>query len=305
MSDIATYLKLGKDYQPIAQAETIKELPPGMFSVLWDPQKDRIAFSEMKTTHDELIDLPGTAYEQIMQDLDYFLTQDCMDRFAKVRLLHKMNILLHGIPGGGKTCIVNRVSAKVIESGGIVLFNPDPRALKKIFSVLDTLQPNTRVLIIFEELDQMIRNFSEDAFLHVLDGEIQKHNAMFIATTNFIDKVPARIRRPGRFPVRLEVGLPNREARCFYLNLKLNLPELSEKIADETEGFSIDQLKEVVRAHYCMRKDLDKTLVDLRREFGIAGGRASAAASADEGSDDDWEECDGEAEVSLPVGVDG
>lgn len=303
MSDIATYLKLGKDYQPIAQAETIKELPPGMYSVLWDPQKDRIAFSEMKTTHDELIDLPGTAYEQIMQDLDFFLTQECMDRFAKVRLLHKMNILLYGIPGGGKTCIVNRVSAKVMESGGIVLFNPDPRALKKIFSVLDALQPNTRVLVIFEELDQMIRNCGEDSFLHVLDGEIQKHNAMFIATTNFIDKVPARIRRPGRFPVRLEVGLPNREARAFYLNLKLNLPELSDQIADETEGFSIDQLKEVVRAHYCMKKDLAKTLVDLRREFGISGGRSTLAV-ADESSDEDWEECDND-EVELPVGVEG
>lgn len=292
MSTIATYLKIGNEYQPIPAAETAVKLPSGIYSVHYDPRKEQFAFTEMKTTHDELIDLPGTAYEQVMQDLDYFLTQECMDRFAKVRLLHKMNILLYGVPGGGKTCIVNRVAAKVIETGGIVLFNPDPRAIKHIFDVLDKLQPETRVLVIFEELDQLIGQFSEAPFLHVLDGEVQKHNAMFIATTNYIDKIPARIKRPGRFPVRLEVGLPNFEARKFYVNLKLDDEALADEIASKTEGFTIDQLKDVIRQHYCMKKPLEPVLVFLRNEFGIM----SKGPAYSDSDDNDWEECDDDDE---------
>lgn len=289
MTQIATYLKIGNEYQPIPAAETATKLPPAIYTVHYDPRKEQFAFSAMSATHDELIDLPGTAYEQVMLDLDYFLTQECMDRFAKVRLLHKMNILLYGVPGGGKTCIVNRVAAKVIETGGIILFNPDPRAIKHIFDVLDKLQPETRVLVIYEELDQLIGQFSEAPFLHVLDGEVQKHNAMFIATTNFINKIPARIKRPGRFPVRLEVGLPNFEARKFYVNLKLADDDLASEIASKTDGFTIDQLKDVIRQHYCMKKDLEPVLAFLRAEFGIM---SSGPSSSSEGSDDDWEECE-------------
>lgn len=299
MSDYATFLKLGHEYQPIPEAETVSRLPSGMYTVKHDPRTDQVAFAQSKTTHDELVDLPGTAYEQVMTDLEFFFTEDCITRFKSVGLLHKMNILLHGVPGGGKTCIVNRVSARMIQEKGIVLFNPPPASLKEVFRVLDKLQPETRVLVIFEELDELIRNHGEGPFLHVLDGEVQKHNAMFIATTNYLDKIPARIRRPGRFPVRLEVGLPNMEARKLYVNLKLKNDAAATQIAEMTEGFNIDQLKDVIRAHYCMRKPLEPTLKELRKEFGIHGGQATIKA-ADDDADDDWQECDDD-DSEVPV----
>lgn len=296
MSDDSTFLKIGHEYQPIPAAETLTKLPPGIYTVKHDPRTDQVAFAESKITHDELVDLPGTAYDQVLQDLEYFFTTECIERFEYVKLLHKMNILLFGQPGGGKTCIVNRVSKRMIQENGIVLFNPPPAALREVFRVLDKLQPETRVLVIFEELDELIRNHGEGPFLHVLDGEVQKHNAMFIATTNYIDKVPARIRRPGRFPVRLEVGLPSLEARRHYVNLKLNDTHTASVIAELTDGFNIDQLKDVIRAHYCMKKPLTATLNELRREFGIYAAAVNQSSNDD---DDDWEECDeDEAEVA-------
>lgn len=300
MSNYATYLKLGHEYQPIPTAATIAKLPPGIYTVKFDPRSDQVAFGESKTTHDQLVDLPGTAYDNVMADLEYFFTAECKERFKDVGLLPKMNMLLYGIPGGGKTCIVNRVAYRMIQENGIVLFNPPPNSLKEVFRVLDLLQPETNVLVIFEELDQLIDSYGEGPFLHVLDGEVQKSNAMFIGTTNYIDKIPKRIRRPGRFAIRMEVGLPGLEARLHYCNLKLKDSTLAQQIAELTENFNIDQLKDVIRAHYCMKKPLESVIKDLRTEFSIApAGSTQHFGEVEEPLDDDWKDLEPPEEKYL------
>lgn len=251
------YLKVDKEYQPVPGVSLYPKLNPGVYRVDWDPRTDTVSFAEMDSCHDKLVDLPGTEYDLVMADMDTFLSKECISRFEEIGLIHKMNILLYGAPGTGKTCIVNRVSQKVIDSGGIVLFNPQPGSLKTTYEVLDAIQPDTRVLVIFEEMDEHVRN-DETKLLHVLDGEVQKKNAMYIATTNYIDKIPARVRRPGRFASVIKVGFPSLKARKAYLATKLKDENLIDKIASKTEGFSIDELKEVVRGHYCMMKPLDE-----------------------------------------------
>jgi SpoVK/Ycf46/Vps4 family AAA+-type ATPase len=296
MSEIAVYLKLAHKFQAIPSAETVKKLPPGMYSIKYNPRTEMVVFGQSKTTHDELVDLPGTAYDQVMSEFEYFMTQECSDRHSKVGLLHKMNILLYGNPGTGKTCIVNRVAHRTVAEGGIVLFNPNPASLKEVFRILDKLQPETRVLVIFEELDQLINSHGEDPFLHVLDGEVQKSNAMFIATTNYISKVPPRIRRPGRFAVRVEVGYPSFEARKHYCFTKLGDEALSAEIAGITQNFSIDQLKEVIRSHYCMKKELQGVVVELRKEFQIT---ETGSPSFPESNENEWDG-DFEDDEDLP-----
>lgn len=251
-----TYLKIDKDYQPSPGIEVINKLRPNVYRVVYDHRTDTVSFSDMETNHDELVDLPSPEYEMITQDVDMFLTPECEARFKEVGFLHKFNILLYGLPGTGKTCLVNRVAQKVIASGGIVLFNPPPAALKATYEVLDAIQPETRVLIIFEEMDQHVRD-DETTLLHVLDGEVQKKNAMYIATTNYIEKIPGRVKRPGRFSVVVEVGFPNANARREYLSTKLKDKNVIDLIVKKTKGFSIDELKEVVRGHYCMKKELE------------------------------------------------
>jgi SpoVK/Ycf46/Vps4 family AAA+-type ATPase len=208
-----------------------------------------------------------------------------------------MNILLYGPPGSGKSCIINRVAQRTVEEGGLVLFNPSPRSLQKVFRVLDTLQPETRVLVIFEEIDQLIKDHGEGPFLHVLDGEVQKHNAMFIATTNYYDQVPNRIKRPGRFAVRSYVGYPSFIAREFYCFTKLKHAETAGRIAELTENFSIDQLKEVIRETYCMNKPLTQVIENLRTEFQIPTEAGEEQGNyVEDSSEDDDDDSDDEYE---------
>lgn len=279
------YLKVDKEYQPVPGVSLHPKLGPGVYRVDWDQRSDTVSFAEIDSNHDKLVDLPGTEYDTVMKDMDTFLSKECIGRFEEMGLLHKMNILLYGAPGTGKTCIVNRVSQKVIDSGGIVLFNPDPGALKTTYEVLDSIQPDTRVLIIFEEMDEHVRH-NETKLLHVLDGEVQKKNAMYIATTNYIEKIPSRVRRPGRFASVIQVGFPSITARKAYLATKLKDQLLINEIASKTDGFSIDELKEVVRGHYCMNKPLDQ-YIGLIRE-------SSAKSKGEQQQEDDdydgWQE---------------
>ena len=262
-----TYLKIDKDHSPSPGIEIVGKLQPDVYRVDYDYNTDSVTFVTMESNHDELVDLPGTEYESVISDVDLFLTPECQARFQEVGFIHKFNILLHGLPGTGKTCLVNRVAQKVIASGGIVLFNPNPVSLKVTFSVLDSIQPETRVLIIFEEMDDHVRR-DEATLLHVLDGEVQKKNAMYIATTNYIEKIPARVRRPGRFSTVMEVKFPNQQARRAYLQTKLKDKSIIQTIVEKTEGFSIDELKEVVRGHYCMGKDLNSYISYVAKNSG-------------------------------------
>jgi hypothetical protein len=275
-----TFLKIDKDHSPSPGIEIVGKLRPDVYRVDYDYNTDSVTFVTMESNHDELVDLPGTEYESVISDVDTFLTPECQARFEAVGFLHKFNILLYGAPGTGKTCLVNRVAQKVIASGGIVLFNPTPVALKTTFAALDSIQPETRVLIIFEEMDDHVRR-DEATLLHVLDGEVQKKNAMFIATTNYIDKIPTRVRRPGRFSTVVEVKFPNTEARRAYLKTKLKDATVIETIVEKTNEFSIDELKEVVRGHYCMGKDLNSYISYVAKNSG--------KGVDDENSDDDHE----------------
>lgn len=267
MKKYETYLKIDKDHQPSPGIEVINKLLPNVYRVDYDHRTDSVTFVTMESNHDELVDLPSSEYETIINDVDIFLSEECKKRFAQVGFLHKFNILLYGDPGTGKTCLVNRVAQKVINNGGIVLFNPDPASLKVTFDVLNSIQPETQVLIIFEEMDQHVRN-DETTLLHVLDGEVQKKNAMYIATTNYIDKIPARVKRPGRFSTVVEISFPNAIAREAYLATKLKDKDLIKSIVRKTEGFSIDELKEVVRGHYCMGKELNSYIKYVAKNSG-------------------------------------
>jgi adenylate kinase len=267
MKKYETYLKIDKDHQPSPGIEVINKLLPNVYRVDYDHRTDSVTFVTMESNHDDLVDLPSSEYETIINDVDIFLSDECKTRFEQVGFLHKFNILLYGLPGTGKTCLVNRVSQKIINKGGIVLFNPDPASLKVTFDVLNSIQPETQVLIIFEEMDQHVRN-DETTLLHVLDGEIQKKNAMYIATTNYIEKIPARVKRPGRFSVVVEIGFPNAVAREAYLLTKLKDKDVVNSIVRKTEGFSIDELKEVVRGHYCMGKELNSYIRYVAKNSG-------------------------------------
>ncbi len=221
------------------------KVSPGVYKIQQNPTTGEIFLESIASNYDSLIDLPSKEYQKVVTQIDKFLTLEKKQLFNEYGFLYKRSFMLHGKPGTGKTCIVNRVSEKVIEKQGIVILNPNPVYLPMIFKQLQDIAPETLTMVIFEEFETLLQDY-EQSLLNLLDGEIQKDNMIYVATTNFINKIPKRIVRPGRFPLVLEVGFPNEEAREVYLKAKkITGSELGSWVK-KTSGLTIDEIKETI-----------------------------------------------------------
>lgn len=272
MSNLHKYTKLVKCENMIKgvnEVEILNKLPPGMYTVEFLTSSGEVALSPMKTTHDELLQLPGTEYDQIVQEMELFLTKECRTGFKDLGYMYKNSWLLYGRPGTGKTCIANRLAQMVIERGGIALFNPLPAWLEMVYHLIDQTNPGMLVLTIFEEIDDLVKH-AESTFLNILDGEVQRDNTMYVATTNYINKIPKRILRPRRFASVIEVKEPSFEARTAYLIHKLGRTHsMLNAIIKSVDGLTIDEIGEVVRSVVLLKKPLAETIERIRTTMGL------------------------------------
>lgn len=243
-------------------------LPSGCYTVLYDGDKDEVYFESFDPKCDDIIDLPSKEYEFIVNQMRHFLKPETKSKFDEYGFIYKRSALLYGKPGTGKTVIVNRIIQEALHNNAIVLFNPDPRLLYRYYQDVNTTDKDKMCLVVFEEFDALLDKGKavEESLLSLLDGEIQKENVMYLATTNHVDQIPARLKRPGRFGSLVEIGFPSAEARSVYLKAK-HIPESEiHSWVEKTEGFSVDELKETVLSTKCLGYNLDDIIARIKPE---------------------------------------
>jgi hypothetical protein len=262
----------GNEFFPLRNLPLVNPLPSGVYEFLYDYDNQQGWFKNIDTNYDKLVNLPSREFDEVVNEIGLFLNPETKEAYNRYGFLYKRSMLLYGEPGTGKTCLVNKVSEIVKNNGGIVLFNPNPSLLSKAYEYLNDVQPDVLTLVIFEELDQWLHN-NEEEMLHLLDGEIQKSNVIYLSTTNFIDEIPKRICRPGRFSKLIKVDFPNNEARRAYLNMKLTEQDKQihdvDKWVKVTENLSIDELKETVLSVCCLNQELTSVVKRIMDTKGM------------------------------------
>jgi SpoVK/Ycf46/Vps4 family AAA+-type ATPase len=148
----------------------------------------------------------------------------------------------------------------VSNNNAICLFVDNISALKKAYEHLNQSQPDQLLVVVFEEFDRLAEEDEEDLLL-LLDGQIQRNNVIFLATTNYFDEIPKRLIRPGRMSSVVCVAYPSREVRYSYFEQKLgkNFNDL-ELWSDRTEGLTVDELKEIIQAVFILNENLEETI---------------------------------------------
>jgi len=168
--------------------------------------------------------------------------------YDKMGLKHQRGILMYGFPGMGKTATAHLVAQDVIEKGGLFFNCEDFQATGWALNNLHIIEPERPVVVLIEDIEQ----HHEGDITSLLDGVAEtKTHVVFMATTNYIDELPDRIKnRPSRFDLRIEIAAPSENVRREYFSKLLNgLPysaERFEEMVNLSEGLSFAHMKEML-----------------------------------------------------------
>lgn len=262
MGEIRGWRKVRQGF--ISTAFNCRKVPAGLYRFV--PTDMGIALDPQPIASDTTLMLPGSPVLEVLDEIRRFRT--CKDEFEKRGLLRKRGVLLWGPPGSGKTCAIHLLVQMVVEDGGIACLVEHPEiAIDGLRSMRKT-EPDREIVAVLEDIDALIERHGETHFLAMLDGEVQVGNIIFVATTNYPERIDARfLDRPSRFDLLRFVDMPDKKAREHYLRQRE--PDLGDDevgaMVEATEGMSIAHLKEMVVLTRCLRVPMEKAVERLKQ----------------------------------------
>lgn len=249
-------------YRPGARTAPI--LPAGAYRAEQDDFGPFLA--KIDIASDDLIELPESSHLRVLSGIRKFW--DSKSRYQKHGLLYKRGVLLWGPPGGGKTVTSQLLMQEIIQKhDGVVIFTEHPELTVAALRFLRRIEPQRPLIVLLEDVDEIVSRHGEHSILAMLDGEHQTDNVVYVATTNYPERLGPRIvNRPSRFDERIKIGMPSAAARMAYLRKACgdaqNIP--LDKWCDDTAGLSIAHLRELVVAVICLDQEYEDVVGRLR-----------------------------------------
>ena len=195
----------------------------------------------------------------LINDVEGFFDNEA--EYREFAVPFKRGIILHGSPGNGKS-----LSIKALMHSLSSRPNPIPTLYVKSFAgchndfyaireVFEKARETTPCLLVFEDLDSLVKEKFRSFFLNEVDGLEDNDGLMIIGSTNYLERLdPSITKRPSRFDRKYHFTLPAHAERVRYAeywrsklikNRKVDFPDgLASAIADLTDGFSFAYLKE-------------------------------------------------------------
>jgi len=257
----------GKIFVPTSK--TVPFLKPGVYEIKSD-ERIGLYFERIETKIEGLLRFPDSNSLKVIEEIQRFWTLENI--FENFNLAYKRGILLWGPPGGGKTCTVHILVHDIINKYNGIVFNfTNPELTKEGIRRFREIQPKTPFIMMMEDIDAIIHRYNESDVLNLLDGVERFNKCVFIATTNYPERLGARIiNRPSRFDKRFKIDFPNSESRTMYL--KSLIPDKLakehnidlEKWVNDTDKFSVAHLKELFIAVIILGDNYEEAITTLR-----------------------------------------
>lgn len=253
-----------KIFKPVTKTQ--KTLPSGMYRI--HHGQEGIYFAKEDFVTDELIKFNDSKSYFIVKEIEKFWT--LKEKYSKYGLVHKRGFLLHGPPGGGKTSTIALVTESMINNNGLVFICQNMKSLEIAIKSVREVEKERKILVMLEDVDELLTLGQEHYLLNLLDGASQVDNVVYIATTNYPERLPERLKnRPCRFDYIVEIGYPSKEHRKIYLESKVGNSTFTDingetyDLSSLTEGFTFAHLRDLIASVYCLELPVKDTIQRL------------------------------------------
>ncbi|KAK9797642.1 putative AAA+ ATPase domain-containing protein [Seiridium cardinale] len=245
----------------VASGEWTKELHEEIWvfdNSQWTKNK-QLWKSVQDASWDDVI-LDPVMKSKLIRDVQGFF--DSQEMYQNFRVPWKRGVILHGVPGNGKTisikALINSLASRPHPVHSLYVKSLDacsgPKwSLQQIFRNARRMAP---CLLIFEDLDSLVTDETRSYFLNEVDGLESNDDILMVGSTNHIDRLdPSVTKRPSRFDRKYHFQIPGEDERVAYSRYWRQKFEGSEMvdfpdatcpiIAKLTEGYSFAYLKEL------------------------------------------------------------
>jgi len=302
------WMKRGSStFIPTDNSKIVPQVDAGVYELRY---ADGIGFYMFKKEIklDDLIQFPKSVQADVIEGIKHFHTRK--DKFKEYGYTFKRGILLHGKPGCGKTSIMNIINDYIVKNlDGIVITLKDKSDLSLyktyIPEVYRVIEPDRLIVVTFEDLENFCYGEYETLLLNILDGIDQLENVIYLASTNYIERLKERIiNRPSRFDRRVYMPMPNASQRSFYFRKKLKKHDLQihdiKQWVKDTKNMSIAHLAELIKSVVILGntyEDSIKTLRELTKYNELSSDKYEASGYGKIGFNNS--EIDGESYEEL------
>ncbi len=187
--------------------------------------------------------------------------------FERLGMTPPKGVLLHGLPGCGKTLLARAVAH---ESDADFIYVSGPEIIQKFYGeseaqlrkIFEDARRRAPCIIFFDEIDSLapkrervegeVEKRVVAQLLASMDGLKSRGDVIMMAATNRPNAIDPALRRPGRFDREIAIGIPNEHARREILEIYARGMPLGEGVdltdlAQTTHGFTGADLNALCR----------------------------------------------------------